>query len=74
MINKTFEAVDQLDKDGKPIDKIFTISETKEDVIKTTMSGTEVTEFLKYLENRKLSLEKSLQDTQDEINFYKKLK
>ena len=51
MITKTFEARDQLDKEGKVIDKLFTITESKTIEEKETISGTELAFKISQLEN-----------------------
>ena len=72
----SFTAIDQKDKDGKVIDKIFTIKEVETiEYEKTkTMSGTEVAEKIKDLEYKLAIADKQSFAIQEEINFLKSLK
>ena len=75
-ITTSFTAIDQKDKDGLVIDKIFTIKEveTLEHEKTKTLSGTEVAQELLRLEEKKSQAEKQLLKITEEINFLKSLK
>jgi hypothetical protein len=75
-ITKTFTTAEQLDAEGKAVDKIFTITETEtiENVKTQTLSGTEVAERIKGLELMLRNTEKSVLELTEQINFLKSLK
>ena len=72
----TFTKTDQLDKEGKKVDDIFTIKEveTVEYEKEQTLSGTEVAQKIKDLEDLKKNESNVLLKIEEEINFLKSLK
>ena len=72
----TFTKTDQLDKEGKKVDDIFTIKEveTVEYEKEQTLSGTEVAQKIKDLEDLKKNKSNDLLKIEEEINFLKSLK
>jgi predicted ribosome quality control (RQC) complex YloA/Tae2 family protein len=76
MISKTYTTTDQLDVEGKPIDKIFTITTTEsiEYQKQETLSGTENIAKIKELEEQRKILQTKIDKLDEEINFYKTLK
>jgi len=72
----TFTKTDQLDADGKKVDDIFTIKEveTVEYEKEQTLSGTEVAQKIKDLEDLKKNKSNDLLKIEEEINFLKSLK